>query len=167
MRRARHIACLLLLIALAAPLAACGGGNDKSTPGTTQLNNEGDRKGAEAAVRDYLHALVEKDGAKACGKLTPAYQKSVLKQNAAFAKKQKATTCPELIDAITRVSPSVSFEGQTLDAQTVDKLKLVTTVREGGEEQNATVTGAQGIQRYELITQNGKWVIAEITRAGG
>jgi hypothetical protein len=161
MRRARQIACLLLI----AVVAGCGGGDDDG--GKTQLSAEGDRKGAEQTVRDYLRALVDEDGAKACSKLTPAYQQSVLKQNAEFARRQKADTCAELIDAITRVSGSVTFEGQPLNAQSVGKLKLIVTVREGGREQNATVTGAEGLQRYELVTNNGKWLIGEITRSDG
>jgi hypothetical protein len=91
----------------------------------------------------------------------------VIAQNRVFAKKQGASTCPELIDAITRAAGPATFEGQTLNARTVDKLKLVVTVRVGGEEQNATVTGSQGLQRYELITEGGNWMIAEITQAGG
>src|SRR3954447_14077668 len=165
MRRTTHIACLLALVlsVAALPLAGCGGDN-KGSPGKTQLKSEGDTKGAEGTVRDYLRALVEKDGAKACSKLTPAYQQSVVKQNAEFAKKQNVDTCATLIDAITRVSSSVTFEGQPLDRKSVEKLKLVVTVREGGAEQNATVTGTEGLQRYELVTQNGKWVITEIAR---
>jgi hypothetical protein len=72
MRQVRHLALLLVLIALAVPLAACGGGDDDKPAGKVQLKSEGDRDGAEAAVRGYLRALVEKSGAVACAKLTPA-----------------------------------------------------------------------------------------------
>jgi hypothetical protein len=90
-----------------------------------------------------------------------------VQQNEEFARKQRADNCAELIDAVTRESRSVTFEGQPLNARTVDKLKLVVTVREGGQASNATVTGAQGLQRYELVTSEDKWLITEITNAGG
>src|SRR5688500_552996 len=144
MRGMRHVLCLL---GLAAALAGCGG-DDDGNGGNAQP--KADRKGAETAVRDYLRALVAKDGEAACGKLTPDYQRSVLEQNQEFAEKQGADSCGELIDAVTKTSRSVTFEGQPLNAKTVDSLKLVVTVRQGGQEQNATVTGAQGLQRYEL-----------------
>jgi hypothetical protein len=163
MRRTRHIVSLLLLVAAVAPLAACGGDDGDST-GKTQLAKEGDRKGAESTVRDYLRALVDKDGAAACSKLTSEYQRSVVKQNAAFAKAKGIDTCEELIDTLTHGAPSVLFEGQRLTKQNVDTVKLVVTVRQGGEEQNATVTGAQGLQRYQLVTSKGKWLISEVER---
>jgi hypothetical protein len=159
----RTVWLLLLVVLVAAPLASCGG-DDGDRPGKTQLSNEGDRKGAEKAVRDYLRALVDKDGDAACNKLTPEYQKAVVKQNAAFARQTKVSTCAELIDTLTQNAPSVLFEGQKLTKQNVDTIKLVTTVRSGGEEQNATVTGAQGLQRYELVTSDDKWLITEISR---
>lgn len=162
MRGMRHVLCLL---GLAAALAGCGGGDDNGDGGGSQP--KADRKGAETAVRDYLRALVAKDGEAACAKLTPDYQRSVLEQNQEFAKKQGVDSCGELIDAVTKTSRSVTFEGQPLNAKTVDSLKLVVTVRQGGQEQNATVTGAQGLQRYELVTSDGRWLIAEIVNAGG
>src|SRR5215217_731532 len=163
MCRTRLAACLL--IAAAAPLVGCGGGDDDKT-GKAQLSQAGDRQGAEDTVRDYLRALVNKDGDAACAKLTPAYRRSVLEQNAEFAKKQHAKTCGELIDAVTRESRTVTFEGQPLNSRTVGKIKLVVSLRQGGEEQNATVAGTQGLQRYELITGDGKWLIEEIEQAG-
>ena len=166
MRRTRQITCLALALAAALPLAACGGDDDKKS-GKSQLANEGDRSGAEAAVRDYLRALVDKDGSAACAKLTPEYQKSVLEQNAAFVRKRGVDSCPAFIDSVTRVSKSVTFEGKPLNAQSVGKLKLVASVRAGGEEQNATVTGPAGVQRYELHTTDGKWLIAEIANDAG
>jgi hypothetical protein len=156
----RRLMCVVLLAAL----AGCGGDDDGDRP---QGGQGGDRAGAEAAVRDYLRALVAKDGSAACSHLTPDYQRSVVQQNEEFARKQGAGNCAELIDAITRESGSVTFEGQPLNADTVGKLKLEVSVREGGQASNATVTGARGLQRYELITSDDKWLIAEITRAGG
>ena len=161
MQGTRHLLCL---IGLAAALAGCGGDDEKAT---TEPGKSGDAEGAEAVVRDYLRALVAKDGAKACAQLTPAYQKSVVMQNEEFAKKEGARTCPALIDAVTAASRRVTFEGQPLNARTVEDVELVGAVRQGGQEQNATVTGAQGLQRYELVTSDGRWLIAEITRAGG
>jgi ABC-type glycerol-3-phosphate transport system substrate-binding protein len=152
----RRTLCILLLVA-AAVVAGCGGSDNKG-PST------GD---AETTVREYLTALVEKKGKAACDKLTPAYQKSVVQQNQAFAKQNKAETCPQLIDAITRSAPSVAFEGEVIDSKAkVDKLDLKTSVRESGDQKNATVTGAQGIQRYELQTSDGRWLIAKIERSG-
>ena len=166
MHRTRHIACLLIGGALALPLAACGGGDDDGAA-KSQLSNEGDAKGAETTVREYLRALVQKDGAKACGRLTPDYQRSIVEKNEEFARKHDSGTCAELIDAITKTAGPATFEGQALNTATVDKIPLKVRVRTGGEEQNATVTGAQGLQRYELVTSKGKWLIAEVTNAGG
>ena len=162
----------LLILSLALVLAAgCGGDDEKKAPTTggqkTQRSTAGDSKGAEATVRDYLRALVEKDGGKACSQLTPEYQKSVVEQNKDFARKAGAEDCAALIDAVTKEAPRATFEGRPLNEKTVGKLPLKVTVRQSGEEQNATVTGEQGLQRYELYTTGGDWAIAEITQAGG
>ena len=159
----------LALLAISALVAGCGGG-DGGGGGLSDAGaprREGDRKGAENAVRDYLRALVDKDGDRACSKFTPAYQRSVVEKNAEFARKHGARSCGPLIDAITKSAGPATFEGQPLNASTVGKIKLEATVRVGGEEQNATVTGAQGLQRYELVTSDGKWLIADVTDAGG
>ena len=149
--------CCIVTVAAAALVAGCGGGGDKS-PGPDE---------AEATVRQYLTALVEKDGQGACDKLTPQYQKSVVQQNQAFASQRNAETCPKLIDAITRSAPSVAFEGQVLDNRSkVGKVGLKVTVRASGDQKNATVTGVRGIQRYELETRGGRWLIARIERTG-
>lgn len=164
----RHV--LALTLSLVLVLAAGCGGNDKepSTDGQgTQRSDAGDKKGAEDTVRDYLRALVEKKGGDACSKLTPEYQKSILDQNREFAAKVKASNCAALIDAVTREAPRATFEGRPLNEKTVDTIPLKVTVRQSGEEQNATVTGEQGLQRYELFTQDGRWWITEITQAGG
>jgi hypothetical protein len=150
----RRSICMLVLCLVAAVAVGCGGGDDKK-PGPAD---------AEKTVHDYLAALVAKDGAGACGKLTPEYQKSVLQQNDAFAKSQKADTCTKLIDAITRSAPSVSFEGEILNKDNVGDVGLEVSVRDSGDQQNATVTGKQGIQRYELETRDGKWLISKIER---
>ncbi|MEA2444794.1 MAG: hypothetical protein QOJ12_2086 [Thermoleophilales bacterium] len=144
----------ILVVVAAALVAGCGGGGAKSPTGAGE---------AEAAVRAYLTALVEKDGARACAKLTPQYQRSVVQQNPAIANQTKTTTCPKLLDAITRSARFVSFEGQVLDdVSKVGKLGLKVTVRGTG----ATVTGARGVQRYELETRGGRWLIAKIERMG-
>jgi len=164
----RRVLTVLLISALA--LAGCGGGDDGGTSGTSDQGapkREGDRKGAETAVRDYLRALVDKDGERACSKFTPDYQRSVVEKNADFARKAGTHSCGELIDAITKTAGPPTFEGQPLNSSTVDKIKLQTSVRVGGKEQNATVTGQQGLQRYELVTDDGKWLIAEVENAGG
>ena len=157
---------LVLIVVAAVAFAGCGGEDDGGS-GNGAVAPKRDSKGAENAVREYLRALVEKDGAKACGQFTLAYQRSILEQNSEFATKNKITTCPALIDAITKTAGPATFEGQPLNAATVDKIKLESTVRVGGKEQNATVTGTQGLQRYELITSDGEWMIAEVTNAGG
>ncbi len=148
--------CLMLCLGAAA-LAACGDDGDST---------EEAKREAEATVREYLTALVEKNGAGACSKFTPEYQQSVLEQNEAFAKQARARNCQQLIDAITRSSPSVSFEDETLNKGNVGEISLKTTVRKSGDERNATVTGERGIQRYELETRDGKWLITKIERAG-
>lgn len=160
---------LVLIVAAAVALAGCGGDDDggSGSGGGSAGAPKRDSKGAENAVREYLRALVEKDGAKACGRLTPDYQRVIVEKNAEFARKNGASTCPELIDAITKTAGPATFEGQPLNAGTIDKIKLESTVRVGGQEQNATVTGTQGLQRYELITSKGEWMIAEVTNAGG
>jgi hypothetical protein len=148
---------ICLLMVLAAAVAGCGGGGDEKNTG---------KDAAESTVRDYLTALVAKNGADACAKLTPEYQKSVLQQNQAFAQQAKADTCPKLIDAVTKSAPSVSFEGDILSKDNVGKVKLETSVRESGKQKNATVTGIRGVQRYELETRDGRWLIAKIERTG-
>ena len=158
---------LVLMVAAAVAFAGCGGGDDGGSGGNRAATPKRDSKGAENAVREYLRALVNKDGAAACGKFTPDYQRSILEQNSEFATKRKITTCPDLIDAITKSAGPATFEGRPLNAGTVDKIELESTVRLGGNEQNATVTGTQGLQRYELITSKGEWMIAEVTNAGG
>lgn len=159
------------LIAAAFAAAGCGGDDTGQTGGKsgakTQRSSAGDTKGAEAAVRDYLGALVGKDGAKACDKLAPEYRKSLLDQNRDFARKAGATDCASLIEAVTRQAPRATFEGQPLNEQTVGTIPLEVTIRLNGKEQNATVTGAQGLQRYELFTADGRWWITEIVQAGG
>ena len=155
------------IVAAAVGLAACGGGDDDKNSGVGSPKQEGDRKGAETAVRDYLRALAAKNGERACSHFTPEYQRTVVDKNKEFARQHGADNCGELISAITAEAGPPTFEGQKLNASTIDKLKLVATVRVGGEEQNATVTGAQGLQRYELHTSGGKWLIAEVESAGG
>jgi hypothetical protein len=155
------------IVAAAVGLAACGGGDDDKNSGVGSPQQEGDRKGAETAVRDYLRALAAKNGERACSHFTPEYQRTVVDKNKEFARQHGADNCGELISAITAEAGPPTFEGQKLNASTIDKLKLVATVRVGGEEQNATVTGAQGLQRYELHTSDGKWLIAEVESAGG
>ena len=148
---------ICLLLCATAVLGACGDDGD---------SKEDAMREAETTVRDYLTALVAKNGAEACSKFTPEYQASVLKQNEAFAKQSRARNCQQLIDAITRSSPSVSFEDEILNKENVGKVGLETKVRQSGEEWNATVTGKAGIQRYELETRDGKWLITKIERAG-
>jgi hypothetical protein len=148
---------ICLLLCATAVLGGCGDDGD---------SKEDAMRDAETTVREYLAALIDKQGAEACSKFTPEYQASVLKQNESFAKQAKATNCAQLIDAITKSSPSVSFEDEILNRENVGKIGLKSTVRESGDEQNATVTGERGIQRYELETRDGKWLIAKIERTG-
>lgn len=149
---------LCLLLCATAALGGCGG--DDTDP---REDAAGD---AEKTVREYLTALLDKDGAAACSKFAPQYQRSVLEQNESFARESRARTCAQLIDAITRSSPSVRFEDQPLTKDNVGKLDLETRARQSGEEWNATVTGKRGVQRYELQTRDGKWLITKIERVG-
>ena len=157
---------ILLLVCLLTAAAGCGGGDDDKG-GKSQRSNAGDAEGAEDTVRDYLRALVDKDGAAACEKLTPEYQRAIVEQNRDFARKAGASDCASLVEAITREAPNATFEGEPLNEDTVDKLPLQVAVRQSGDEQNATVMGQQGLQRYELFTQDGRWSIMEIVQAGG
>ena len=156
------------LVAAVVGLAACGpsSGDDKNA-GVGSPQREGDRKGAENAVRDYLRALIARNGERACSHFTPEYRREVVDKNRDFARKHGADDCGELVSAVTAEAGPPTFEGQKLSESSIEKLKLVATVRVGGEEQNATVTGAQGLQRYELHTSGGKWLIAEVESAGG
>ncbi len=154
MRRAPSLTLLVTVLAL----AACGGGEDP------EEQRRANRDGAESTVRGYLTALVDKDGAQACARYTPEYRRSVLDQNRAFARQNGVDDCAGLIDEITRASRSISFEGKPLRRDTIGDLEFKTSVRQAGEELNATVTGAQGIQRYELETRDGKWLISGIER---
>jgi hypothetical protein len=149
----------LTILALTLALAACGGGGDDRAE-----QEKENRSGAEATVRAYLTALVTKNGGEACSKFTPEYQRSVLRQNRAFARGKGVDDCAGLIDALTRAAPSVSFEGVKLTRDSVGDLRFETSVRQSGEEYNATVTGRQGIQRYELETSEGDWKINKIER---
>ena len=152
----KRAACLLLCSMAA--IAGCGG--DDGDP------KEEAAKDAETTVREYLTALVAKDGAAACGKFSEEYRQSVLEQNESFARQARARDCAQLIDAITRSSKSVSFEDEPLSRDKVGKVALESSVRQSGEEWNATVTGQRGIQRYELETRDGKWLITKIERRG-
>ena len=163
----------LLLVCLLTFAAGCGGDDEKKS-GTDGgggkkggRSTAGDSKGAENTVRDYLRAFVDKDGAAACEKLTPDYQRSIVEQSGDFARKAGAKDCRSLLDAVFKEAPQATFEGQPLNAKTVETLPLQVAVRQSGEEQNATVTGQQGLQRYELFTQDGRWSIMEIVQAGG
>lgn len=172
MRRRRHLACHLLTAAVA--VGGCGGDdgidpNNRSGGGDKKLQRStaGDAKGAEGTVRDYLRALVDGNGGEACAKLTPEYQKSVVEQNRDFAAKAGVKDCASLIEAVVKQTPRTTFEGRPLNEKTVDTIPLKATVRQNGQEQNATVTGTQGLQRYELYTTEGNWAISEVVQAGG
>lgn len=164
---------LLICVGLISAAAGCGGGDDgdggkgEINPSKLQRSTAGDSEGAEETVRDYLRALVEKDGGAACAKLAPELQKSMVEQNADLAREKGARDCESLIDAVSKDAPRTTFEGRPLNEKTVGSIPLRVTVRQNGEEENATVTGAQGIQRYELYTTDGRWAIAEIAQGGG
>ena len=148
----RRLGCLVLVLSTLL-LTACGGDEDPKAAAA------GD---AEATVRDYLGALVAKRGGDACAQFTPEYQRSVVRQNRQFARERGIDDCAALLDAVTRANPAVTFEGRPLERDTLGKLKFKTTVRQSGEGQNATVTGELGMQRYELETRDGRWLIASI-----
>ena len=151
----RRPACLTLILLALVP-AACGGGGGDSGPRSAD--------GAEETVRGYLQALVAKRGADACARFTPEYQRSVMRQNREFARAKRVKDCAGLLDEVTRANPSVTFEGRPLTRETVGKLEFETSVRQSGKEHNATVTGKRGMQRYELETRGGRWLIAQIER---
>ena len=149
-----RLAVIALLCALG--LSACGGDDAGE-------QRQGD---AESTVRSYLAALVAKDGRAACSKFTPEYQRSVVSQNADFARERNIRECAPLIDAVTETTPSITFERKPLTRDNGDEIKFKTTVRKSGEEHNATVTGQAGTQRYELETRDGRWLISGIERVG-
>ena len=150
---------VILILAFAAlAVAACGGGGEDEKAAAAD--------DAEATVRSYLEALLAKRGADACAKFTPEYQRSVVRQNRDFARERGLDDCAGLLDAVTRANPSVTFEGRPLERGTIGRLDFQTSVRASGEGHNATVTGALGIQRYELETRDGRWLIAAIERTG-
>ena len=147
------------VLALALGLAGCGGDDPAEERKAT-------RSGAESTVRGYLTALVDKDGAEACATFTPEYRRAVLRQNREFAREEGVDDCAGLIDAITRATPSVTFEGERLARDSVGKLRFRTSVLRSGAEHQATVTGRRGVQRYLLETRDGRWLISDIERIG-
>jgi hypothetical protein len=159
-RAAALLACLVTI-----PAAGCGGDDKSNDPvGKVQHSTAGDSKGAEKTVRGYLHALVGHNGKDACDRLTPEYRKSVVEQNRDYARRVGAKDCAAVVTAATKQTPHITFEGRPLDDKSVDKIPLRVTVRLNGKEQNATVTGSLGIERYELFTQDGHWWISEIAQ---
>ena len=163
MRRA-----LAMLLIAAASSAGCGGDDKPSTSGGQgrQISRAGDAKGAESTVRGYLRALVDHDGSAACSKLTPEYQRSVVRRNRQFADKAGVSDCSGLFDAVAKQVPRPMFEGQPIDASNVGTIPLRVEVRQNGKEQNATVMGTRGLERYELYTTGGRWAISEVSENG-
>lgn len=150
----------LVLLLPALFLAACGGGDG------AEEERADAREEAQAAVRAYLTAVVDKRGAAACERFTPEYQRELLRQHRAFAREHEVDDCAGLLDATLRATPKVNFEGKPLERETIDELELQATVRQSGEGHNATVTGRRGRQRYELETRDGRWLIAGIEQVG-
>lgn len=87
MRRTRWAAALAVVLA-----TGCGGG---PTPG--------DRRAAKGAVRTFLTALADGDGARACGELTPAARSTMV-----VAAGAARAPCAAAIEAASRrLAPSV------------------------------------------------------------
>ena len=140
-------------------LAACGGGD-----GGADAEKSRRAGGAEDTVRGYLKALVAGRGGDACAKFTAEYQRALMRQNREFARSKRARDCAGLMEALTRATPSVTFEGRPLKPDTVGKLKLKASVVRSGAEYKGVVTGVRGMQRYEVETRGGRWLITGIER---
>ena len=136
MRRAPTIAAALA----AAVVSACGsssgsnGANNASTPST--------------AVKTYLTALANGDGATACGALTPALQEQELK----LVRSQgiKASSCPNLVSQL-RAHITSAQRSLLLNA-------TISRVTVQGSTAMVTVKGAA--HATTLTKSGGKWLIA-------
>lgn len=134
MSRASTIAAALA----AAALSACG-----STSSSSQ--NAGN---PSAAVKTYLTALANGDGATACGALTPALESQELK----LARSQgiKVSSCPNLVSQL-RAHITSAQRAVLLNA----KVNRVTV-----QGSTATVTVKGATQPTTLTKSDGKWLIA-------
>ena len=125
------------MAAVAAALAGCGGGGEKSKP---------DPQAAADAVTGFTTAFAAGDGAKACSLLTSAAA-------SAFAKRAQTATgardCPTSIERVhDLVGSSVT---EPLSKATVGQVKVT------GDTATTTVTASGHSTTVTLTKQDGAW----------
>jgi hypothetical protein len=146
--------------------AGCGGGAGDGKAGTPGSGVQG----AERTVRSYLLALVEGDGTTACSLLSDPYQREIVERNARIARQLGATDCEEFIRKLTGKARAegagVTFEGERLtgggDVEGLDLKTRINTNLEERTEDTAVVSGAKGLQTYDLEASDGRWKIRTI-----
>jgi hypothetical protein len=135
MRRATTIAAAVAAVAV----SACGSSSSSSN------SNAGS---PSAAIKTYLTALANGDGARACGVLTTSMQNRAL--NLARSQGIKASSCSSLFSQV---------KGQTTAAQRRTLLNAkIASVKVNGN--TATVTLKGGTQAATLTKTGGKWLIS-------
>jgi hypothetical protein len=132
---------MLLLATLALLAPGCGGGPD---PGDT--------------VRDYLVAIVDRDGAKACGQLTAQLRQDIERSPAA---RRAGRSCADVMDLAAGLNPKLT----TKDVEDLD-----VEVEEHGNRATAKLFNPLS-RRHEtinLVQVGGDWRISTLeTRPEG
>jgi hypothetical protein len=132
---------MLLLATLALLAPSCGGGPD---PGDT--------------VRDYLVAIVDRDGAKACGQLTAQLRQDIERSPAA---RGAGRSCADVMDLAAGLNPKLT---------TKDVEDLEIEVEEQGDRAAASLFNPLS-RRHEtinLVKVDGDWRISSLeTRPKG
>lgn len=144
LRGSRTFKIVLLIAGLAATcpvLAACGGAT--STP--------------TSAIKTYLSALADGNGATACAQLTGKVKRSVAPALAEDLPGQRLTTCEDAIKAISK-------QAGADDKRRLKSVK-VADVKITGKTATARVLGGQQPEQGEihLVRSGERWLIASLS----
>jgi hypothetical protein len=125
------------LLAVAAVLAApgCGGGASDDV---------------KSAVRDYLKAFADGDGAKACSLMSRATRSRFVAQMKSIT---KSTECALGIEALRTQA------GSALTDATIEKLKL-SDVKIKGQAATLTLSSGRGKTTAKLVKEGGGWKVS-------